>query len=276
VPRFIPKNPYVVLHSCGTLVRQRPGFPSYFPPPDARPRGTGWNGRGRQVTAEAVGRAFVHVTSDDRCQWGCGGTRGEAVVRPVNRRHCLHRFESCPCHNRSELRKRSRWAGDHAGLKGRLSLRFPSARRRADTGRTCLAPLGRISPWSTGPLAGRGRFSNSASSSSPGHPPPGRAPAHFRWQQPIRSASGVPYFAFRAPHVLAGRRPGQPRRIVSAAALAGSPTGTTPAGGRGDPGRGRRKCGGAAGRSGRGPGRDRWPTSCPTSTGSVGTPGSRW
>ena len=47
-------------------------FPSYFPPPDARPRGTGRYGQGRQVTAEAVGRPFVHVTSDDRGQVGMG------------------------------------------------------------------------------------------------------------------------------------------------------------------------------------------------------------
>jgi hypothetical protein len=50
----------------------RPGFPSTFPPPDAKPRGTGRNGRGRQVTAEAVGRLFVHVTSDNRDQVGMG------------------------------------------------------------------------------------------------------------------------------------------------------------------------------------------------------------
>ena len=53
-------------------VRWRRGFPSDFPPPDAGPRGTGRNGRGRRVTAEAVGRPFVHVTSDDRDQVGMG------------------------------------------------------------------------------------------------------------------------------------------------------------------------------------------------------------
>ena len=63
------------------------------------------------------------------------------------------------------------WGCGGTSGEGRLSLRFPSTRRRADTGRTCLAPLGRISPRSTGLLAGRGRVSNSASSSSPGHPP---------------------------------------------------------------------------------------------------------
>jgi hypothetical protein len=55
-----------------------PGFPSTFPPPEAKPCGTGWNSRGRQVTAEAVDRSFVHVTSDIRDQKGMGrDSRGE-------------------------------------------------------------------------------------------------------------------------------------------------------------------------------------------------------
>jgi hypothetical protein len=49
------------------------GIPSYFPPPDAGPRGTGRNRQGRRVTAEAASRPFVHVTSDDRDQVGTGG-----------------------------------------------------------------------------------------------------------------------------------------------------------------------------------------------------------
>jgi hypothetical protein len=49
-----------------------PGFPSNFPPPDARPRGSGRYRQGRLVTAEAVGRSFVHVTSGDRDQVGMG------------------------------------------------------------------------------------------------------------------------------------------------------------------------------------------------------------
>ena len=62
----------------GTLVRWQPGFPSDFPPPDAKPCGTGTNRRGRQVTAEAVDRPFVHVTSDIRDQKGMGrDSRGE-------------------------------------------------------------------------------------------------------------------------------------------------------------------------------------------------------
>jgi hypothetical protein len=54
-------------------VRWQPGFPSDFPPPDAGPRGTGRNGQGRRVTAEAVGRPFMHVTSDDRDLVGMAG-----------------------------------------------------------------------------------------------------------------------------------------------------------------------------------------------------------
>ena len=49
-----------------------------------------------------------------------------------NRRHCLHRFESCPCHNRSELRKRDRRPSDQAGFDAPVSLRFPSTSRNAD------------------------------------------------------------------------------------------------------------------------------------------------
>jgi hypothetical protein len=46
------------------------GFPSDFPPPDAGPRWSGRYGQGCRVTAEAVGRSFVHVTTDDRGQAG--------------------------------------------------------------------------------------------------------------------------------------------------------------------------------------------------------------
>ena len=60
--------------------RWQPGFPSTFPPPDAKPCGTGSNRRGRQVTAEAVDRPFVHVTSDIRDQKGRGlDSRGDAA-----------------------------------------------------------------------------------------------------------------------------------------------------------------------------------------------------
>ena len=49
------------------------GFRSTFAPPDARPRGTGRNGRGRRVTAEAVDRLFVHVAAIIRDQAGMAG-----------------------------------------------------------------------------------------------------------------------------------------------------------------------------------------------------------
>jgi hypothetical protein len=48
------------------------GFRSTFAPPDAKPRGTGRNGRGRQATAQAVDRPFVHVTRDGRGRVGMG------------------------------------------------------------------------------------------------------------------------------------------------------------------------------------------------------------
>ena len=37
--------------------------------------------------------------------WGGYGIREVMAVRPVNRRHRLHRLESCPCHIAAELRK---------------------------------------------------------------------------------------------------------------------------------------------------------------------------
>jgi hypothetical protein len=48
------------------------GLPSTFPPPDAMPRVTGRNRRGRPVTAENVGRPLAHVTGNDRDQAGMG------------------------------------------------------------------------------------------------------------------------------------------------------------------------------------------------------------
>ncbi len=44
-----------------------------FPPRDAWPRGTGRHGRRRPVTAEAVARAFAHVTGGGRGRVGMGG-----------------------------------------------------------------------------------------------------------------------------------------------------------------------------------------------------------
>jgi len=49
----------------------------YLRSPDAKPRGTGRNGQGRQVTAEAVDQPFAHVTSDDRDRVGMGKLRGD-------------------------------------------------------------------------------------------------------------------------------------------------------------------------------------------------------
>jgi len=43
-----------------------------------------------------------------------------------NRRHRLHRFESCPCHIATELRKRGHRVARQARLPGRVSLRFRS------------------------------------------------------------------------------------------------------------------------------------------------------
>ena len=60
-------------HRCRTLIRTAAGLPSTFPPPDARPHRTGGNRKERRVTAEAVDRPFVHVTSDNRDQGGMGG-----------------------------------------------------------------------------------------------------------------------------------------------------------------------------------------------------------
>src|SRR5829696_9650176 len=60
------------------------GFPSDFPPLDARSRGTGRNGRGRRVTTEAVDRLFMHVTAVVRDQAGMAGDfrgAGAATVK---------------------------------------------------------------------------------------------------------------------------------------------------------------------------------------------------
>jgi hypothetical protein len=57
-------------------------------------------------------------------RWGWDGTREVTAVRPVNRRHCLHRFESCPRHIAAELRKRGPRVARQARLWGRVSLRF--------------------------------------------------------------------------------------------------------------------------------------------------------
>jgi hypothetical protein len=85
------------------------GFPSTFPPPDAGPRGTGRNGRGRTGTAEAVGRPFVHVTADNQERIGMGrDLRGAELAACKIAGLRLPRFESWSCHIPSDLRRRGR------------------------------------------------------------------------------------------------------------------------------------------------------------------------
>ncbi len=126
------------------------GFPSTFPPPDAKPRGTGRNGRGRRVTADAVGWPFVHVTSDDRDRVGMGRDRWGAefaVCKIAGLR--LPRFESWSCHTPPDLRKRGCWPTRHALGGGLISLRFRSAGRSADADRPYRAAPGTVAlgPW---------------------------------------------------------------------------------------------------------------------------------
>jgi hypothetical protein len=68
-------------------------------------------------------------------RWGWDGTRRETAVRPVNRRHCLHRFESCPCHTTLELRKR----GCRVARRARCGLGFPSSFPPTDAAPTLAA-----------------------------------------------------------------------------------------------------------------------------------------
>jgi hypothetical protein len=76
-------GPHRSHHQYTTPAKRQRRFPSTFPPPDARPRGTGRNGRGRRVTTEAVDRLFMHVTAVVRDQAGMAGTREEPALRPV-------------------------------------------------------------------------------------------------------------------------------------------------------------------------------------------------
>jgi hypothetical protein len=59
------------------------GFPSTFPPPDSRLRGTRNNSRVRRGRIEAARRPFAHVTANDRDQAGTEGNRGGPPLRPV-------------------------------------------------------------------------------------------------------------------------------------------------------------------------------------------------
>jgi hypothetical protein len=56
------------------------GLRSTFAPPDAEPHGTGGNRRGPQVTAEAVGKLFVHVVGGNRDHEAMRGDRRGAAA----------------------------------------------------------------------------------------------------------------------------------------------------------------------------------------------------
>jgi hypothetical protein len=75
----------------GTLVRWRPGFPSYFPPTslllpsyfppsDAGPRGTGRYGRGPEGRRMLSTGRLCTSQAMNGCMWGCDGTCGETAV----------------------------------------------------------------------------------------------------------------------------------------------------------------------------------------------------
>jgi hypothetical protein len=127
-----------------TLVPCRPGFPSTFPPPDARPRGTGRNRQGRRATAEAVDSPFVHVTSDNWGRWGWDGTREKTAVPSVKSPALPTQVRILSLPYNPELRQHGRWPSDQAGFDAPVSVRFPSTRRPADTvGITCAPRAGR-------------------------------------------------------------------------------------------------------------------------------------
>jgi hypothetical protein len=66
------------LHWYATPAKRQRGFPSTFPPLDARPRGTGRNRQGRLGMLDAVGKPFVHVAGNERDQLGMvGAPRGD-------------------------------------------------------------------------------------------------------------------------------------------------------------------------------------------------------
>jgi hypothetical protein len=109
-------------HSCGTPVRRRRGFPSDFPPPDARPHRTERNGRGRRGTAEAAASLFVHVTSDDRDRVGMGGDpRADggatlliaSLLAPVSRHYAVGTATSAGGdHSHEDQRVATNWTRD--------------------------------------------------------------------------------------------------------------------------------------------------------------------
>jgi hypothetical protein len=105
-------------HGCGL----RSDGAQDFPPASLRPTlgraGLGGTGGGRRVTAEVAARRFVHVMGDYGARWGWDGTCEVTAVRPVNRRHCLHRFESCPCHLGPDQQQCGRGPPSQVGFEG--------------------------------------------------------------------------------------------------------------------------------------------------------------
>jgi hypothetical protein len=70
--------------------RTAAGISLHLRPLDARPRGTGRNGRGRLGTAEAADRMFAHVAADERDQavmgrdsWGDGRATCKSLALPT-------------------------------------------------------------------------------------------------------------------------------------------------------------------------------------------------
>jgi hypothetical protein len=120
-----------------------PKFPSDFPPPDARPHGTGRHARGRQGTAEAVGRPFVLATADGRGRVGTGrDARGDAggVCKTAGIAYTgsnpVPATPPLTCGNAAAARSSQPcWNG-----------RLPSARRSADAERTSGVTWGRTWP----------------------------------------------------------------------------------------------------------------------------------
>jgi hypothetical protein len=132
-------------------VRRWPGFRSAFPPPDARPRGTGQNGRGRRVTAEAVDRPLRTSQMMIGSTWGWDGMgAAEAMAVRPQIASIAFRFESYPFHATAHLQKRTRRPFDQAGFEFRMP--SPDA---LPTPPVHPALLGRRCPRSAGPAGAR-------------------------------------------------------------------------------------------------------------------------
>jgi hypothetical protein len=114
------------LHKVRNLGDGGRDFRSTFPPPDVRPRGTGRNGWGHRVTAEAILASFVLVTGDDRGRVGMGRDSRGGAAAVCKTAGFAYRFESCPCHTTVDLRKWSLHGFGYAAWQGAASLHFPS------------------------------------------------------------------------------------------------------------------------------------------------------